>query len=67
MATIIKATRWVKEGKTVVRTGSKYPLHAATNHFGGDSNYWLHADGTPAAMNSEDLGADDWEIYAQPS
>lgn len=63
MATIIKATKWIKEGKTVVRKDSKYPLHAQAFHIGGQSEYWIHSYGSPAAFNSDDILADDWEIW----
>lgn len=64
MSTIIKATKWVVDGKTVVREAyPQYPVHAGAFHKGGLSNYWIHKDGSPASMNSDDILADDWKVW----
>jgi len=62
MASIQQAARWVREGKRVYRTSQPRSFNVGSPK---DSSLgpWTMGDGSEASMYTQDLLAEDWEIF----
>ena len=63
MANIIQAALWVEEGRQVERKkdrGQAFQLSAKN-----ETDPWRFDDGSDGYLCSEDLLADDWDIYEE--